>query len=378
MKLPQPWATADNYSSGPDVGTPTKVDPTSTANGFVRGTAAAAQHVNFNLHPLAESTRRTFTTACLALRELACDDQDDLSAGLAAAQVSASVPIVLTKASTSGSLRLMGLAADQGGALAQVSGAVKQAARINSTIVVVGAGGTQVSRTTNNGTGWSAGGATGILTEIVSLAENGTQFAAVSSAGESAHSTDGITWLNPGGGDDVSDVLSPPGVTSVAGIVGVFVAVGPDGSGDTAFARSTDHGVTWVAASGTVPNAAAQTDAGWVTGDTEFYHAGYRASTTVDIAASADGNTWTTRATLTSALTVTGVKIMKCERTDLLVVAMQHSTNVEVRASTDGGLSWSEAEYLQGVVLAGLAVAGGRLFVSKGVKLFASDGVGEE
>lgn len=47
MTLSFSWATNANFSTGPDVGTPTKVDPASTANGFINGTIAAAQHVNF-------------------------------------------------------------------------------------------------------------------------------------------------------------------------------------------------------------------------------------------------------------------------------------------------------------------------------------------
>lgn len=41
------WATLANYGTGPDVGTPTKVDPASAANGFVAGVIAAPQHVNY-------------------------------------------------------------------------------------------------------------------------------------------------------------------------------------------------------------------------------------------------------------------------------------------------------------------------------------------
>ena len=47
MTLNFSWATNANYSTGPDAGTPTKVDPSSTANGFINGTIAAAQHINF-------------------------------------------------------------------------------------------------------------------------------------------------------------------------------------------------------------------------------------------------------------------------------------------------------------------------------------------
>lgn len=47
MTLAFSWATNTNYSTGPDTGTATKIDPASTANGFVNGTIAAAQHINF-------------------------------------------------------------------------------------------------------------------------------------------------------------------------------------------------------------------------------------------------------------------------------------------------------------------------------------------
>lgn len=48
---PFSWAPDANYPSGPDAGTPTKVAPSSgeIASGFVRGTAAVAQHINWIL-----------------------------------------------------------------------------------------------------------------------------------------------------------------------------------------------------------------------------------------------------------------------------------------------------------------------------------------
>lgn len=53
MTLAFSWATNSLYSTGPDVGSSTKVDPASTANGFINGTIAAAQHVNFLFNGLA-------------------------------------------------------------------------------------------------------------------------------------------------------------------------------------------------------------------------------------------------------------------------------------------------------------------------------------
>lgn len=47
------WATNANYSTGPNVGTPTKIDPSSAPNGFIEGVIAAPQHVNFLLNALA-------------------------------------------------------------------------------------------------------------------------------------------------------------------------------------------------------------------------------------------------------------------------------------------------------------------------------------
>jgi hypothetical protein len=50
LRFAQPWATDENYSSGPDTGTPTKVDPSSYLNGFIKATAAAPQHMNYLLN----------------------------------------------------------------------------------------------------------------------------------------------------------------------------------------------------------------------------------------------------------------------------------------------------------------------------------------
>lgn len=54
MTLAFNWATNANYSTGPDVSTPTKVDPASTANGFIAGTIAAPQHINFLLDAIGD------------------------------------------------------------------------------------------------------------------------------------------------------------------------------------------------------------------------------------------------------------------------------------------------------------------------------------
>jgi hypothetical protein len=56
-RLVPEWSTSLNYSAGPDTATPTKVDPASTANGFISGVIAAPQHVNFLLNEIKEHQR---------------------------------------------------------------------------------------------------------------------------------------------------------------------------------------------------------------------------------------------------------------------------------------------------------------------------------
>ena len=69
--IPPLWATNDNYSSGPDSGTPTKVDPSSDANGFIRGTIAAPQHINFLIGLLASGSRALLPGVALSMRSIA-------------------------------------------------------------------------------------------------------------------------------------------------------------------------------------------------------------------------------------------------------------------------------------------------------------------
>lgn len=386
MKLSQLWATLTNYAAGPDTGTPTKVDPSSSTNGFIRGVAAAAQNVNFVIAPLAETSRRAFTLATLALRPIDCDEQSDTTDGLAVTmgQFAATGPSLLCKGSPGGVVAVGdGNLGESRGVLSQVTDTAVCGARgpTSTRTVVIGAGGTQNCFTTNNGTGWSSGASTGLLGSLASVVATGTNFIVASGAGGSAHGTGAGAWTTATPGSDIQDVCSGGGVSSLAALTGgVVVAVGLDGGPNPKIARSTDGGVTWAAASGAIPNAASQGTAGCVAGDegATLWHAGHRSFTTVDIAVSTDGNTWTTRATLTASATVSQTRIMKCPLTDLLVVAVQRSVAVEVWASTDEGLTWSESQNLIGFNVANLGVACGRLFGSKGGKLFASDGVGTE
>jgi hypothetical protein len=385
MKLPQPFATSELYASGPDVGTPTKVDPASTANGFVRGTAAAAQHVNYLVHPLAETVARSFAVHALCQRVLTGDPQDDLTDGLAAVATNLFSPVLLVKASTVGVARCMGATYDQvnSGVLSDVGGSIKCVARRGNNLVLIGAGTNQnCSTSASTPTAWTAGGSTGLLGTLAWACGTDTNVIALGTAGGIAFSADnGATWANPGGGDSASDVVTGGGFTSCAALDGdIAVAAGLDSSGDAKFAVTTDAGVTWAAASGAVPNAATHADAGFVTSAgkdaTELYHVGHRSGNNVDIAASSDGDSWTARATFVSDEVVTGVRIWQCEVTDLLVVGVSHSNSTELRASTDAGVTWAKPERLRGVPLESIAVAQGRVFSSKGAYLFGSDGVG--
>jgi hypothetical protein len=54
MTLGFNWATLTNYGTGPDIGSATKIDPASSTNGFIAGTVAAPQHVNFLINLIAD------------------------------------------------------------------------------------------------------------------------------------------------------------------------------------------------------------------------------------------------------------------------------------------------------------------------------------
>lgn len=382
MALPRVWASDTNYSSGVDSGTPTKVDPGAglTAQGFIPGSGVPAQHMNYILHQLTARAAADFRRA-LYLHRLVLDGEtiDDTSAGIAALSQNEHLQTVVAKANTNGVI----LAGDAehfelGGTLADITGDVRGGVRSGGTYLVVGDGTNHCARSTDGGSTWSAGGDAGASLVDVALTdvEGLVHVNALRSSGVTVYSTDmGVSWDTPEPGDNIvaAGLTTQTALATLSG--GIVVCCGLDSGGDVAFARSADGGQSFVAGSGTVVEAATMSDSGWVTGNngTEIYHAGRRNVQFVDISVSTDGNTWTTRSTVQSLGTVTGVRIRLCPNTGLLVLfAALNSGVVEIRASLDSGYTWSPPSYAPGFTLTGFAVAAGRIYATKGAAVYST------
>jgi hypothetical protein len=135
-RIPQNWASNANFSSGPDTGTETKTDPGSQANGFIRGTIAAPQYLNFLVNETNAAARRALAVNALALRVLTNPGTlNDADPAMAATQVDPAGdptgPVVLIKSGTSdvyqcyeGDPELV----DLSGTVASVTSSIREAA----------------------------------------------------------------------------------------------------------------------------------------------------------------------------------------------------------------------------------------------------------
>jgi hypothetical protein len=388
-QLPAVWASQTNYSSGPDNGTPTKVDPASAGNGFIRGTAISPQHVNFLIERLTRQSRRSFTINALRLRELRTEGTPT------------TVDTAESMAGVSGrfsNFALLAIKADQamlvsdcdrlefGGAMASITDNVVGAARNGAggaRVIAVGddgGGETRAAFTTNEGGSWTATGAPGLLLPPVAggIVWNGTRFIVLTAA-DSIHSTDGAAWTLTTAGQRPSDVF-PNGAAGLAALTGgKVIALGAVvAAADVKFAETVDNGSTWQITSGTVPTPTSYAEPGSIAGNggSLVYHCGRLGGVPV-ISSSSDGDTWSV--IHTSTLNATGApRILMCQDTGLLVVVSPDSVagRTGMIASLDGGVTWSDPMYAASAPVESFALAGGRLFHTRDEGLFASDGVG--
>lgn len=383
--LPTQWATRLNYSTGPDNGTPTKVDPASAANGFIRGTAAAAQAVNFLLSAQGSAARRALSADALRLTEARLTGSDILDANdsLAAAAIGEGYPIVAAKTAQAFSMNDSGRFNVLGTPLSIVS-SVSAAACNPATgrILLAGAGPGNGGFTYSDDSGetWTAGAA-----GAVSVASNGLVWNAVKgkfiaySSTTALRSADGsAAWSSGTISNDASGGLA---VLSN----GNTVACG-DGAA-VAFSISSDGGATWSDASGTIANAGSAGDAGSLCGNggDKIYHLSRQTGLgTFQVSSSLDGSSWAAGKTFVvpnGAGMVRG-RILMCQNTGILVALMPFTAAVGTQVVTamsfsfDGSQNWSDLLYAHDAPIASFAVAGGRLLHTRGTQLFLSAGVG--
>jgi hypothetical protein len=395
--FPPLFATNDNYSSGPDTGTPTKVDPATPGNGFVAGTAIAPQHVNFMFNGFNRAARLALRVGATVLRSLnllggAITDTSNAVAGVYVG----SGRVLLCKAGSDGSNTV-----DDGAnftlpatAVSSITSAMRRIANSGSRLVAVGAGGVFNATSTNSGTSWSAGGSTGLASALTDCVWDGTDFVGTSDPGGSVHSTNAAAWTAATLGQDVSDILTGGAGSGLAVLTAGSVFQCGNIAGHPHFAKSTTHGLTWSdpGTSGITP--ADYSNAGWLAGigAGELYWLGHDSAHTSNKLAlftTANGTTWTKRADVgMQADGVTGdltlgsnqPKLLMCPDTGLLVAIVKEATGpFAITASLDRGYSWTPPVRATMASPHAFTLARGRLFATLtegSVALFATDGIG--
>lgn len=383
--LPRRFASDTNYSSGPDTGTPTKVDRGAalTAQGFIPGSPVPAQHVNHALNAATGIARRTLSVDMLRLTELrlAGTSITDTAESMAAASVGVGYPVVACKTAQAfgvtdcGRFKVLGVPAS---ITSLVTGAARDPA--TNRILIVGTGGNRCAYSDDSGVTWTAGADIGEVPQAVVwnaskgrfITSNGTSTKR-STTGAAAWSAGTISNSSSGG----LAVLSN----------GNTVACGDGFS--VAFSISTDGGATWSDSAGTIPNAGAAADAGWVVGNegaSIFHIARLTAgANTFQVSRSSDGSSWGVAKTFAmphAGASANRPKILMCQNTGLLVAIMPFTPAISspgditmISASLDGS-EWTEPFYVSDAPINAFSVAGGRLLFTRDDMLFASAGIG--
>lgn len=246
-----------------------------------------------------------------------------------------------------------------------------------SRVLAIGGGGNKNAFSTNAGATWTAGGATGLTTTPTDGVWDGTQFVVSTVAGKSAHSTNGVAWAAATGGSDIIDAIDFNPQGGLAALVGgTVVAAGALIDNTRAFAVSTDHGLTWALA-GSIPSSPDYVVNGYVAGNggAEIYWLGKPDGVDqLDLFVSTDATTWIQRAAIPGFTGAFQPMLYMCQDTGLLLAVQDHGTHVSASASVDRGYTWSDlAHYNLGDEVHAIAVARGRVFATRGTRLFASD-----
>lgn len=391
IKIPPAWATLANYSTGGDTGTPTKVDPASSANGFVRGTVAAPQHVNFLFNAMASIVRRAFSA--LLIPRVIDHEFGTSSSTMAAVHIenggfSEGIGTLVLKPGTDGVALvkdggIVTAATDLTGTHSLVTSAAHEVGA--DRIVVVHTGGSNNQFTDDMGATWTAGGAVGFVPQDVVWNDALSLFLCNSASGSSvARSADATSWTG------ASHSLATNGNGGIAVLAsGRTVICGNDGGSFPRFSIS-DNGSVWSDSGGFPADGGISfANAGYICGNggPVVWHVGFRGSAFMRVSTSPDGVTWTTVADFSTAANsippaavqpTIQPRIMCCQNTGLLVIVGcdASNTNTFAVASADGGVTWSDPIFFTEATNQSFAVASGKLFHTEDVRVEMSDGIG--
>ncbi len=386
---PRPWATNTNYSTGPDAGTPTKVDPASDANGFVAGVIAAPQHINYHFAQLALGLRHAMTRACV-LRTTGIQT-DDTNGLMAVASQGKTLPVVVGVVNTNGTPLLQdGGVPFEAGAVASITAAVFGAAYNpgGPRLVLVGSGGNRCCYSDDAGTTWNAGANLGGTGRACIWNPTWLRFMALYA--------DHARWSVDAAGSWTDQTVTGAGSSTTYGLAMLSNGdvVTPTSTAGPTLAISQNGGTSWAATSG-APTFAGGVGAISVAG--EGFGTIYCAraatvsggSTGVVVASSTDGNTWTTVASINYfaefGQNVANALIKQCPDTGILFLGVSLTNCMAFSASLDGGQTWSPPARFGSAATVGSSsatcwsAAGGRLIaLDQQGNLLASDGFGGE
>jgi hypothetical protein len=401
------WASGTNYAAGPDTGTPTKVDPASAVNGYIRNVVAAPQHVNFELNRIdvahngnVLATQRVLEVSALHFRLLDLTTDDTIDAmGATLQDVAAPFDaVVLVKVDSTGIFQAYdGPEVDQGGVVASITSVVREAATNGSRIVAIGTGGSLSCRSDNAGGSWSAGsaGIGGAVQYLVYMPANalsggGDQFLCAGSGTGSAYRSDDDVTVWDALASTFSAVRGLAVLGGATANAGYCVALGNSGIQPRMSVLTDGAGGADFTGTQTPPNAATAEEPGSIVGcpqasknSDKVYHvmrcnAGARLRTN----SADDGFTWTAATTIEAptgcTFSAAAPRIMACQSTGLLVIAALLSNGTTALYVSTDFATWLGPTLVRSVGVAAFAVAGGKVFYADGAKIFASDGLGRD
>lgn len=398
------WASNANYSTGPDVGTPTKVDPGSAANGYIKGVVAAPQHVNYALNLLTagynqhvQALNRALTIATLHLHALSYTSSDT-GAAMGATMVDGiaapAAPVIAIKVDSTGVAQAYDSAdTDTGGTVASVSSLVKAAATNGSRIVAIGVGGNLNTYSDNGGGSWSAGaaGVGGAVEHLAyapvnALTNLGNTFLSGGSGTGSVYRSINASTIWSSAASGFAAVLGLAVLGGATANKGYIVALGNSGF-EPRFSLATDGDGTSFTGTQQPPNANTAEEPGSIAGapavngvgDAVYHVMRCNAGARLRTARSINGFTWSAATTLQAPTggTFSGApRLMICQSTGLQVIAAPMSSGVTALYASVDFTTWLGPTFIQQVSNAALAVAGGKLFMTRGATIYASAGIG--
>ncbi len=374
IQLPRSFATNTDYATGPDVGTPTKVDPSSDADGFIKGVVAAPQHVNYMLSAQSAVGRRAFQLAALRLREVRREGvtPTDTAESMAAAQVDPTKFIIVIKTAEAFGISDGGPFAALG-VPASITSLVADAASNGTRIVAVGTGGNRTTYSDDDGSTWSAGGNLSSTGRRVVWNDFANVFVAAHLTSAVSRSGNGTTWIIDG-----ASLVDPDGGLAVLSN-GVTIGLSSTTPGTI---RRSPNG-TGFSSVGSVPDVGDLDENGSVAGnngDTVYHVARFSAGTELQVSYSVDGTTFTVSATLSPPGTATFAsrpRLMMCQNTGLLVIVAPLSSGKAALYASLDGVDWVGPDIINDPGVDAFACAGGRLLATFNSQLFAADGIGQ-